>query len=51
MLGELLREQMRRRVTYETEMRHYLVREPRPINVAGSAYPSREELHDRPDLR
>ena len=51
MLGEMLREQMRRRVTYETEMRHYLVREHGPINAADSAYPSREELHDRTGLR
>ena len=51
MLGDLLREQMRRRVTYETEMRQYLVREPKPINAAGLAYPSREALHDRTDLR
>ncbi len=51
MLGDLLREQMRRRLTYKTEMQQYLVREPRPINSSGAAYPSREELHDRADLR
>ena len=51
MLGEMLRGQMSRRVTYETEMRQYFVRELRPINAEGSAYPSREELHDRTGLR
>ena len=51
MLGDLLQEQMRRRVTYETEMRQFLVREHRPINADGSAYPSRDELRDRTDLR
>jgi len=51
MLGDLLREQMRRRLTYQTEMRQYLVREPRQINTSGAGYSSREELHDRADLR
>lgn len=51
MLGDLLREQMRRQVRYETEMRQYLVRESRPINADGAEYPSREELHDRAGLR
>lgn len=51
MLGEMLRGQMSRRVTYETEMRQYFVRELRPINAEGSAYPAREELHDRTGLR
>ena len=51
MLGDLLQEQMRRRVTYETEMRQFLVRERRSINADGSAYPSRDALHDRTDLR
>ncbi|WP_373059861.1 CopG family transcriptional regulator [Gemmatimonas sp.] len=51
MLGDLLREQMRRRVTYETEMRQYLVREPKPINSGCAAYPSRGDVYDRSDLR
>lgn len=51
MLGDLLREQMRRQVTYQTAMRQYLVRESQPINSAGAPYPSRDSLHDRTDLR
>lgn len=51
MLGDLLREQMAREVTYQTEMRQYLVREARPISTAGTAYPTRDELHDRAGLR
>ena len=51
MLGDLLREQMRRHVAYETEMRQFLARERNPINAEGSAYPSRDELHDRTGLR
>lgn len=47
MLGELLREQMARHVTYQTEMQQYLVREPRPISEPGSLYPKRAELYDR----
>jgi hypothetical protein len=51
MLGDLLQEQMRRQVTYQTEMRQFMVRERRPLNADGSAYPSRDELHDRTNLR
>lgn len=51
MLGELLREQMARQLTYQTEMRQYLIREPRPISSATTSYPTRDELHDRPGLR
>jgi hypothetical protein len=51
MLGDMLREQMRRQLAYQTEMRQFLVREPKPINAEGGGYPSREELHDRTDLR
>ncbi len=51
MLGELLREQMARQVTYQTEMQQYLIREARPLSEAGSAYPARADLHDRTALR
>ena len=47
MLGELLREQMARHVTYQTAMKQYLVREPRPISEPGSSYPKRTDLYDR----
>ncbi len=51
MLGELLREQMSREVTYATEMQRYLVREPQRLSTPGDRYPSRAELHERSDLR
>ena len=51
MLGDLLREQMRRHATYETERQQFLVREHKPINADGAAYPSRDALHDRTGLR
>lgn len=51
MLGELLREQMARQLTYQTEMRTYQLREPRPISGGAASYPTRDELHDRADLR
>lgn len=51
MLGELLRQQMRRQITYQTERQQYLVREARPLSAAGSVYPSRDDLHDRSGLR
>ena len=47
MLGELLREQMVRALSYDTEMRQYLVREPQALSTPGGRYPSRDELHDR----
>jgi hypothetical protein len=50
MLSDLLREQMSRALTYQTEMRQYLVREPRVISE-GYPYPSRDSLHDRSGLR
>lgn len=51
MLGELLREQMARQVTYQTEMQQYLIREARPLSETGSAYSARADLHDRTALR
>lgn len=50
-LGDLLRREMRREVTYETAMQAWLVREPRPLTAPGDRYPSREELHERDHLR
>lgn len=47
MLGELLREQMARQVSYQSAMRQYVVREATPISEPGSRYPMRADLHDR----
>ena len=51
MLGDLLREQMTRQVAYQTAMRQYLLREPRPLSSPDTPYPSRDALHDRAGLR
>lgn len=51
MLGELLRDLMGRELSYQTEMQQYLVREPSALSAGGVGYPSRDELHERPDLR
>ncbi len=51
LLGELLRELMARELTYHAEMQQYLVREPQPLSKPGSRLPSRDELHERSDLR
>lgn len=51
LVGEMLREHMRRSSEYETAMRQYLDRPPVALSEPGTAYPDREELHDRPGLR
>jgi hypothetical protein len=50
LIREVLRDHMRKRRTYERAMRSYLSRPPVPLSEGGS-YPSREDLHDRADLR
>jgi len=50
LVGELLRERMVDEREYEDSMERYLSGRPRPMKGAG-AYPSREEIHDRVDLR
>ena len=51
LVGEMLREHMRRSNEYETAMRRYLARPPVQMSEPGAPYPSRDELHDRPGLR
>ncbi len=51
LLSELLQSEMRREVQYETAMREWLVREPRPLSGPGDVYPTRHSLHDRSGLR
>lgn len=51
MLSDLLREMMAREQTYQTAMRGYLSRKPRVLHEPSVPYPSRDELHDRGDLR
>ncbi len=50
-LGELLRDRMREEARYEVAMSEYLSRPARPIKLAGSRYPRREDIHDRAGLR
>jgi hypothetical protein len=50
LIGELLREHMRAQTTYEDAMGRYLARAPVKLKDGGG-YPTREELHDRADLR
>lgn len=50
LVGELLREYMRREEGYEAAMEAFLAREPRALKRDGR-YPDRATLHDRSDLR
>lgn len=49
-LSGLLQAQMDRGEAYETAMQAYLAEKPTRLKRRGR-YPSRESLHDRPDLR
>ncbi|WP_309670745.1 hypothetical protein [Gemmatimonas sp.] len=51
LLGDLLRREMERELSYQTEWRQYAVREPQPLSQPGSDYPTRDSLHDRTGLR
>ena len=49
LVGEMLRERMRRESGYAEAMAEYLAEEGVPLG--GAPYPSREELHERDGLR
>ena len=49
-IAELLREHMREEDEYQHAMTEYLKKKPARIKDSGS-YPSREEIHDRSQLR
>lgn len=51
MLADVLREMMARDTTYRTAMERFVNRKPGILSEPGSRYPSRDELHERPDLR
>ena len=51
LVGEMLRERMKRDLTYEEAMHRFLSWKPRPLSQAGTPYPKREELYDRGRLR
>ena len=50
-IGELLEGTMRGSHEYRTAMHAFLSRPPTDLNKDGAPYPSRDELHDRDDLR
>ncbi|MFO1467862.1 MAG: hypothetical protein U1F35_15715 [Steroidobacteraceae bacterium] len=50
-LGELLHNRMRESREYERAMRRYLGRKPAHLSNPDTPYPTRDELHDRDDLR
>ena len=51
MLGELLADQMRAEHGYQTAMQSFLARKPRRLRSKLAAYPRRDTLHDRQNLR
>ncbi|MBN1673161.1 MAG: CopG family transcriptional regulator [Kiritimatiellae bacterium] len=51
MIAEMLGLQMQREEGYETAMNSFLSREPKRLKSRGTAYPSRDELHDRDTFR
>lgn len=50
LVGEMLKERMREDEGYDVAMRDYLAVKPASLKKAGK-YPTRDELHDRRDLR
>ena len=50
-VGEMVRERMRSEDTYEEARRQFFAIEPRPLRASDTRLPSREEIHDRADLR
>jgi hypothetical protein len=50
-LGELLHKTMRDSHFYEEAMQRYLSKGPFPLSGDATPYPTREELHDRDELR
>jgi hypothetical protein len=51
LLGDFLRERMRRAGEYEDSMREFLARRSVALKGRRSRYPDREDLHDRAGLR
>ena len=51
LLGEYLRQMMEHDAAYAQAEAAYLAAPARALSRRGAAYPSRDELHDRPRLR
>ena len=50
-VGELLEKSMRQSQEYEQAMQDYFSRGPAKLKKRGAKYPTREETHDRQDIR
>jgi hypothetical protein len=50
-LGELLDRTMHESRAYQDAMRRFLARKPSRVNGEHIPYPTRDELHERTDLR
>jgi hypothetical protein len=50
-LSEILEERMEQTAGYEDSMREFLARGPRRLKPRGAPYPSRDQVHERADLR
>ncbi|HMM52832.1 MAG: hypothetical protein DWB43_14395 [Lautropia sp.] len=50
-IAGMLERRMRESRDYANAMRRFLARGPTRINAAGSRLPTRDELHERADLR
>ena len=50
-LGRMLMDRMERESGYEQSSARFLTRKAVPLRVDAQAYPQRETLHDRTDLR
>ena len=47
LLGDLLKQEMRREADYQIAMNDFLSRRPGPLKSEADVYPRREELYDR----
>jgi hypothetical protein len=51
LIGEMLRDHMRRDTAYEAAMSRYLTRAPERLRGPGETYPPRDALYERDSLR
>lgn len=51
LIGGMLRDYMRRDTAYDAAMSRYLARAPERLRAPGEAYPRRDALYERDDLR
>lgn len=51
LVGELLKELMSAKGSYDEARRQFFSVQPRPLGAEGERLPTREEIHDRESLR